>query len=49
MNDHVDSGTQQSFYERGKGPMGEYIADLQQKYNKVRKFNMVLPNAVLAF
>ena len=30
-------------------PMGEYIADYEQKYNKIHKFNMVLPDAVLAF
>ena len=30
-------------------PMGEYIADFEHKYNKIRKFNMILPDAVLAF
>ena len=34
---------------RDGASMAEYIADFEQKYNKMRKFNMVLPDAVLAF
>ena len=30
-------------------PMGEYIEDLEQMYNKIRQSNMNLPDAVLAF